>query len=89
MTRLLAAGALALTFAAGVAASPSFAADWRHPYSNIDHRVDNGNNTGDSQVDRLNQAELSQNGHGNDPGAWQSATPNVGSQSANATGQTL
>jgi hypothetical protein len=38
------------------------AADAEHPYSNIDHRYDAGNNTGDSQVDRLNEAQLESNG---------------------------
>ena len=36
------------------------AANAAHPYSNIDRRVDAGNDTGDSQVDRLNQAQLRQ-----------------------------
>ncbi len=35
------------------------AADAAHPYSNIDRRNDAGNNTGDWEVDRLNQAQLS------------------------------
>ncbi len=34
------------------------AANARTPYANIDPRVDAGNDTGDSQVDRLNEAQL-------------------------------
>ena len=33
-------------------------ANWRCPYCNIDRRYDAGNDTGDSQVERLNQAQL-------------------------------
>ena len=36
------------------------AANATHPYSNIDRRVDAGNDTGDSRVDQLNQAQLGQ-----------------------------
>ncbi len=53
----LMAGALVL--AAPLAAK---AADAAHPYANIDPRVDAGNNTGDSQVDRLNEAQVRSNG---------------------------
>ncbi|HYZ65046.1 MAG TPA: hypothetical protein VE650_21560 [Acetobacteraceae bacterium] len=48
---------IACVFATGVA-SPVLAANARHPYSNIDRRVDAGNPTGDDQVDRLNQQQL-------------------------------
>ena len=41
-----------------------FAADARHPYSNIDRRNDTGNDTGDSQVERLNEGQLDQNYRG-------------------------
>ena len=34
------------------------AANAQHPYTNIDPRVDVGNDTGDSQVDRLNSQQL-------------------------------
>ncbi|WP_158741998.1 hypothetical protein [Acidisphaera sp. L21] len=51
------AGALAL--AAPLAAH---AANADHPYQNVDRRNDAGNNTGDSQVDRLNQSQLDNNG---------------------------
>ena len=49
------------------------AANAGHPYSNIDRRVDAGNNTGDSQVDRLNQAQLDSNGM--PAQSYSSATP--------------
>jgi len=48
---------LAATALAG-APGMSWAADALHPYSHIDHRVDAGNDTGDSRVDALNQAQL-------------------------------
>ena len=38
------------------------AANADHPYQNIDHSNDAGNNTGDQQVDRLNQAQLNTSG---------------------------
>lgn len=47
-------------------ATPVFAADAAHPYSNIDRRVDAGNGTGDARTAALNQAEL---GHLNNPNA--------------------
>ncbi len=40
------------------APAAAWAADALHPYSNIDHRVDAGNDTGDSRVAALNQAQL-------------------------------
>ncbi len=39
-------------------------ADARHPYSNIDHSVDAGNDTGDLQVDILNEQQLNENYRG-------------------------
>jgi hypothetical protein len=55
--------AVAFAIGAGVAMAPGHAnaADARNPYGNVDHRVDAGNNTGDSQVDQLNNAQLDQN----------------------------
>jgi hypothetical protein len=52
--------------AAALACAPvaSWAADALHPYSNIDHRVDAGNDTGDSRVDALNQAQLNNTASG-------------------------
>jgi hypothetical protein len=40
----------------------SWAADARHPYTNVNPRNDAGNDTGDSQVDRLNEAQLQRPG---------------------------
>jgi hypothetical protein len=57
--KIVVAFAGALLLAAPIAAH---AANADHPYSNVDHRNDAGNNTGDSQVDRLNQAQLETNG---------------------------
>jgi len=57
------AALIALAFAVGVA-SPAFAANARHPYSNVDRRVDKGNPTGDDQVERLNQQQLGGGGLG-------------------------
>ncbi len=45
-----------LALAAPLAAS---AANANNPYANVDHRNDAGNNTGDAQVESLNQAQLS------------------------------
>lgn len=36
-------------------------ADAAHPYSNVDHRNDAGNDTGDAEVDRLNAQQLDEN----------------------------
>jgi len=56
--------ALALAMGVGSVASPVLAANARHPYQNIDRRVDKGNPTGDDQVDRLNQQQLGGGGLG-------------------------
>ena len=47
-----------------LAAAPvtAFAANANHPYTNVDHRNDAGNNTGDGQVDQLNQSQLNGTG---------------------------
>lgn len=42
----------------GLTAGPVLAANARHPHRNVDHRVDKGGDTGDSQVEKLNQAQL-------------------------------
>lgn len=54
---------LAVSFAAGlaIAAAPASAARAGAPYTNVDKRVDAGNDTGDSQVDALNAAQLNAN----------------------------
>jgi hypothetical protein len=64
---------LAVTFAAGLALAPAkvMAAHAGAPYTNVDHRNDAGNDTGDSQVDALNAAQLNQNYQ---PGTNQSMT---------------
>jgi hypothetical protein len=54
---------LALSAITWLAATPaSFAANANNPYGNIDHRNDAGNNTGDAQVEALNQAQLNSGG---------------------------
>ena len=52
--------ALALALGAGLAPSPGRAANADQPYSNVDHRNDAGNSTGNAQVDRLNSGQLDQ-----------------------------
>jgi len=50
--------ALAVALGVGSVATPVFAANAKHPYQNVDRRVDKGGPTGDDQVDRLNQQQL-------------------------------
>ncbi|MGI4951302.1 MAG: hypothetical protein ACRYGM_05820 [Janthinobacterium lividum] len=52
--------ALALVVAMGAAiySAPTMAANARHPYQNINKKNDKGNDTGDSQVEKLNQQQL-------------------------------
>lgn len=50
--------ALALTMAVGSFVPAAMAANARHPYKNVDRRVDKGGPTGDDQVDKLNQQQL-------------------------------
>ena len=54
----------ALFVTAMLAAAPAgaLAANANNPYGNVDHRVDAGNNTGDAQVEQLNQAQLNGSG---------------------------
>jgi hypothetical protein len=49
--------------AAGLGLAPvtAFAANAGAPYTNVDPRNDRGNNTGDSQVEGLNERQLDQN----------------------------
>ena len=60
------ASAFALMLAAGAVLAPhvSQAANARQPYANVNHGNDAGNDTGDSQVDRLNDMQLNRNYHG-------------------------
>lgn len=55
---LIASAAFALALSAAPAA---MAANAKMPYKNIDRSNDAGNNTGDSEVDKLNSAQLDQN----------------------------
>ena len=49
--------------AAGLAIvrQPALAAHAGAPYTNVDHRNDRGNDTGDLQIEGLNQGQLDQN----------------------------
>jgi hypothetical protein len=58
----LTAAALALPLA--WTTLPASGANWHNPYGNVDHSNDAGNNTGDSQVDNLNDSQLNQNYRG-------------------------
>jgi hypothetical protein len=64
LIKLLPAMAFALAPAFAVAPSPAFAAHAGAPYTNVDHSNDMGNDTGDSQVEGLNNAQLNQNYRG-------------------------
>ncbi|MBV9784119.1 MAG: hypothetical protein JO264_09900 [Acidisphaera sp.] len=75
MKALALVSALALALGVGLAPSPGRAANADQPYSNVDHRNDAGNNTGDSQVDRLNSGQLDANQH---PGQSGSAAASAG-----------
>ena len=63
----------ALALASGAALHPAYAAHAGAPYANVDKRNDAGNDTGDSQVDQLNAAQLNQ---GAAPAPAQPMTPN-------------
>ena len=58
MKTLSATLALAVAIGAGFCSAPASAANARHPYQNVDKRVDKGGPTGDDQVERLNQQQL-------------------------------
>lgn len=60
MKPILLASAAVLALAAFGAPSAQ-AANARKPYANIDRSNDRGNDTGDSQVDRLNDMQLDRN----------------------------
>ena len=67
LIRSISAAAFAATLvAAGLAAAPSpaHAANARNPYGNVDRRNDAGNDTGNSETDRLNSMQLDQNYRG-------------------------
>ena len=44
--------------AVAIAPAPGHAANYKHPYSNVDPRNDAGNDTGDAVTEQLNNAEL-------------------------------
>jgi len=50
--------------ALAVCSSPALAANARHPYRNVDPRVDAGNDTGDAYVEDLNGSQLGRNSYG-------------------------
>lgn len=70
---------VALALATGLA-SPVLAANARHPYQNVDRRVDRGNPTGDDMTARLNDQQLNsvQNGGAGTLGAGPSTMPSQG-----------
>ncbi len=75
---LLAAGLLAAAMLAPVA---GHAANAGNPYGNVNHANDAGNDTGDSQVDRLNDQQLQGNGIPRDaynPGSVAPGAPPAG-----------
>ena len=64
--------ATAAAVLAWVGAAPAcLAANASNPYGNIDPRNDAGNDTGDSQVERLNQAQLNASTGGGYAGGYQ------------------
>ncbi len=52
--------ASALIFGSGIAlwGAPSFSANARHPYQNVNHRNDRGNDTGNAGTARLNDEQM-------------------------------
>ena len=56
-----------LALAAGASSRPALAAHAGAPYKNVNHKNDAGNDTGDSQVDQLNAAQLNSNYQGGNP----------------------
>ncbi len=62
----------ALALAAGASLHPAYAAHAGAPYQNVNKANDAGNDTGDSQVDQLNAAQLNQ---GATPAPAQPITP--------------
>jgi hypothetical protein len=62
MTRTAIGTGMAVAALLAFSGPRAFAADAAHPYSNVNHSVDAGNDTGDSQVDQLNQQQLQKNG---------------------------
>ena len=48
----------ALALLTAIGSVPTYAANARRPYANVDRRNDRGNDTGDSRVEQLNQTQL-------------------------------
>lgn len=61
MRTLLLLSGLAVGTTLALAPTHARAANADHPYQNVDHSNDNGNNTGDSKVEGLNAAQLDEN----------------------------
>ena len=64
MKSLLLLPAIAFGAAFALSGNSAQAANAKHPYQNVDHRNDAGNDTGDSKVDALNSGQLDSNYHG-------------------------
>jgi hypothetical protein len=58
----------ALVAAPAIVPSVAHAAHAGAPYKNVNKQNDAGNDTGDSQVDKLNAQQLNQNYQGQNPG---------------------
>lgn len=81
MKTALMLAALALAF--GSSLRPAYAAHAGAPYANVNKANDAGNDTGDSQVDALNAAQLNQ---GAAPAPAQPITPNGAPQGGRKVG---
>ena len=64
--------------ALALSASPVLAANARHPYTNVDKRIDHGGDTGDSRVEMLNQQQLDAARSANGRQAPMSGSPMLG-----------
>jgi hypothetical protein len=60
--------AVALVIGVAMAPVACYAAHAGSPYANVDKQNDRGNDTGDSKVDDLNNAQTNQNYRGQNPG---------------------
>jgi hypothetical protein len=54
----------ALLVLPGLVSQAAYAANAKTPYANVNHKNDAGNDTGDAQVDKLNEMQLNQNYRG-------------------------
>ena len=61
MRTIILLSGLALGTAVALAPGQGRAANAGHPYQNVDHSNDKGNDTGDSKVEGLNAAQLDEN----------------------------